>query len=201
MVLEGYQELVLPVREWTGCYSFTDPMHVYQRCAREPHTDLMSLAPCTGPLCFADPVHAYHRCMEDCTSTCSCDDSLVYHPPLHRRDPRHIHPMVTRHTARVLRLVDRLVLSTYASLPVVSHMTPFVCRALASPHWHRAMQYEYETLLANHTWHLVQRPTYDNFVNKGVIGSDTDKYYMFHICFLIFSSDSDWIQILLSCVG
>jgi hypothetical protein len=40
-----------------------------------------------------------------------------------------------------------------------------------------------------------------NTDSRDIIGFETYGYYSIHICFCIFSSGSDRVQILLSCVG
>jgi hypothetical protein len=94
----------------------------------------------------------------------------VYHPVAIHRDPDHIHPIVTRCAARVLRPVDRLVLTAVAPLDA-SPVPSSVRAALTDPHWRRAMEH-YTTLLANHTWDLVSRPPGTNVV--------TDKWLFCH---------------------
>jgi hypothetical protein len=68
-------------------------------------------------------------------------------------NPHHVHPMVTWRSVGILWPVDQLVLTTAAFALAPSHV-PFVCTALADPHWCRVME-EYAALLANHTWDLV----------------------------------------------
>jgi hypothetical protein len=48
--------------------------------------------------------------------------------------------------------------------PQVSPVPSSVREALLDPHWHRAMEEEYTTLLANQTWDLVPRPPGSNVV-------------------------------------
>jgi hypothetical protein len=36
----------------------------------------------------------------------------MYHPVAIHRDPEHVHPILTRHAAKVLRSVDHLILAT-----------------------------------------------------------------------------------------
>jgi hypothetical protein len=62
--------------------------------------------------------------------------------------------MVTQQVVRVLHPVYRLVLSATASLSVSPVLTS-VCSALANPHWHGAMEDEYQASFANDTWDLV----------------------------------------------
>ncbi|WVZ98359.1 LOW QUALITY PROTEIN: hypothetical protein U9M48_043815 [Paspalum notatum var. saurae] len=79
-------------------------------------------------------------------------ESTVYHPPVLERDPRHLHPMVTRRAAGVLRPA---ALSTAAAESGIPPVPSSVRDALADPHWRRAMEEEYAALLANQTWALV----------------------------------------------
>jgi hypothetical protein len=105
---------------------------------------------------FAEPAVAYHS-REPATPTApdgpaARSEPLVYHPIAIHRDPGHVHPMMTRRAADVLRPVDRLILvaDTTATPPDTSSIPSSVRTALADPHRHRAMK-EYTTLLANHT--------------------------------------------------
>ena len=86
-------------------------------------------------------------------------EPAVYHPPVVHRDPRHIHPMVTRRMAS-----KAATLSATEGEPRVSPVPSSVHDALADPHWRRAMQEVYATLLANQTWNLVPRPSGGNVV-------------------------------------
>jgi hypothetical protein len=63
--------------------------------------------------------------------------------------------MVTRQAAGVLRL---RALSTTEGEPRLSPILTSVREALANQNWPRAMEEEYDTLLANHTWDHVSRP-------------------------------------------
>jgi hypothetical protein len=68
--------------------------------------------------------------------------------------------MITRGKAGICRPVDRLNLHAMPLSPV-----PRTFRAaLANPHWHSAMEEEYNALLANRTWDLVPRPPGVNVV-------------------------------------
>jgi hypothetical protein len=51
---------------------------------------------------------------------------MVYHPTILHRDPRHIHSMVTRKAARVLRPVDCVVLYVTSSPLVFLCRLPFI---------------------------------------------------------------------------
>jgi hypothetical protein len=92
---------------------FADPAHVYQRHGR------------TDPLVSSTaPVRALTR---------SWDESPVCHLVAFHRGPRHVYPMVTRHSVGVLRLVDRLMLTVDVAL--APSPVPFSVRAaLADPH-------------------------------------------------------------------
>jgi hypothetical protein len=85
----------------------------------------------------------------------------VYHPPLLHRDPRHIHPMVTRHAAGTL---PPRVLAATTGDSQVSPVPSSVCTALLDPHWRWAMEEEYAVLVANQTWDLVPHPPGTNVV-------------------------------------
>src|SRR6185312_2362270 len=83
----------------------------------------------------------------------------VYHPPVIHRDPRHIHPMVTRRMAS-----QATTLSATEGEPRVSPVPSSVRDTLADPHLRLAMEEEYAALLANQTWDLVPRPSGFNVV-------------------------------------
>jgi hypothetical protein len=85
----------------------------------------------------------------------------MYHPPLLHRDPRHVHPMVTRHAASTL---PPRVLAATTGDSQVSPVPSSVRTALLDPHWRRAMEEEYAALVANQTWDLVPRPPGTNVV-------------------------------------
>jgi hypothetical protein len=69
----------------------------------------MDPGPSISAVRFADPTVIYNR-HEPATPV--APKSSVYHPATIHRDPRHIHPMVTRHAFGVLRPVDRMILAT-----------------------------------------------------------------------------------------
>jgi hypothetical protein len=90
----------------------------------------------------------------------------MYHPVAIHHDLGHVQTMVTRRAAGVLRPVDRLILAddTTTTPPDASPIASSVCTTLADPHWRHAMEEEYATLLANHTWDLVLCPPGTNVV-------------------------------------
>jgi hypothetical protein len=106
---------------------------------------------------FADPAVVYHRREPAIPAApdvlASHSELSVYHPVAIHRDPGHVHPMVTRCAAGVLRPVDRLILiaDTTCTPPDASPVPSSVRTALADPHWRRAMEEVYVALLANHT--------------------------------------------------
>jgi hypothetical protein len=119
---------------------------------------------------FADPAVVYHRHE---SATPAAPDVLadrskppVYHPVAIHRDLGHVHSMVTRHAAGILRPVDRLILAAdTTTTPSDASLVPSSVRtALTDPHWRRAMEEEYATLLANHICDLVLCPPGTNVV-------------------------------------
>jgi hypothetical protein len=150
---------------------FADPALVYHRRGSTPPSALPDPGSSTSAARFADPAVVYHR---RGPTTPPVPESSVYHPVAIHRDPGHIHPMVTRRAAGVLRPVNRLILAadTNTTPPDASPVPSSVRTALADPHWRRAMEEEYATLMANHTWDLVPRPPGTNVV--------TDKWLFRH---------------------
>jgi hypothetical protein len=69
----------------------------------------------------------------------------AYHPVIAHRDPRHIHPMVTRRAAGVLRAPDRVTLAATSS-PTLPPIPMTVCGVLADPQWLCAMEEEFDAL-------------------------------------------------------
>ena len=53
--------------------------------------------------------------------------------------------------------------STYHATPL-SPILKIFCSALADPNWRAAMEEEHATLMKNHTWELVPRPSQANVV-------------------------------------
>ena len=143
---------------------FANPALVYHRRGHATTSAPPDACPSTSAARFADPAVVYHR--REPAPPAAPDvpvahsESSVYHPVAIHRDPGHVHPMVTRRAAGVLRPVDRLILAaaTSSTPPDASPVPSSVRTALADPHWRRAMEEEYAALLANHTWDLVPRP-------------------------------------------
>jgi elongation factor P hydroxylase len=61
-------------------------------------------------------------------------------------------------------LPDRLILAATTTSPTPSLISSSVRAALADPNWRAAMEDEYEALMSNGTWDLVQRPQGSNVV-------------------------------------
>ena len=142
---------------------FADPSLVYHHRGSAPESSaLPDPGPSTSATCFTDPAVVYHR---RGPATPLAPESSVYHPIAIHRDPGHIHLMVTRRAAGVLRPIDRLILAadTITTPPDALSVPSSVRTTLADPHWRRAME-EYVALMANHTWDLVPRPPDTNVV-------------------------------------
>jgi hypothetical protein len=75
----------------------------------------------------------------------TCPNAGVPPPPLHR-DPRHVHPMVTRHAAGTL---PPRVLAATRGDSQISPIPSVVRTALLDPHWRRAKEEDYAALVAN----------------------------------------------------
>jgi hypothetical protein len=149
---------------------FTNPTLVYHRRGHTTTSVPPDSGPSTSAARFADPTVVYHH--RELAIPAALDvpavrsESSVYHPVAIHRDPGHVHPMVTRRAAGVLRPVDWLILAaaTSSTPPDASPMPSSVRTALADPHWRCAMEEEYAALLANHTWDLVPHPPGTNVV-------------------------------------
>lgn len=120
---------------------FTNLAHIYQRRVRPDPPISSAEPPVPDPLRYQ----------------ATCAPSIDIH-----REPRHVHLMVTHRSVGVLRLVDRLVLTT-AATPAPS-LVPSVQIVLADADWHRAM--DYAAQLANHTWDLLSCPPANNVVTS-----------------------------------
>jgi hypothetical protein len=125
----------------TSVACFADHALIYRRRGRATPSALAESTLSTSAARLTDPALVYHRHERGPPST--SDDPLahteppVYHPIAIHRDPGHVHPIVTRRAADVLRPVDRLILTAYA--PSNASPVPFSVRAtLADPHWHHA---------------------------------------------------------------
>jgi hypothetical protein len=94
---------------------FADPTLVYHRRRHVTTSAPADLGPLPSPVRFADPVVVYHR--RELATPAAPDvqadrpEPPVYHSVAIHRDPGHVHPMVTRRAARVLRPIDRLILA------------------------------------------------------------------------------------------
>jgi hypothetical protein len=149
---------------------FTDSALVYHHRHHDTTSASADPGPSTSVVRFADPAVVYHRRVSATPVApdvpTDCFEPSVYHPVAIHRDPGHVHPMVTRRAADVLRPMDRLILAadTTTTPPDASLVPSSVHTALADPHWRHAMEEEYAALLANHTWHLVPCPPGTNVV-------------------------------------
>lgn len=86
---------------------------------------------------FFDPVVVYRRrkpvepVAPDVLASCS--ELPVYHPVSIHRDPGHVHPMVTRRAASVLRPVDGLIVAAdTTTTPPDASLVPFFVRTTLS---------------------------------------------------------------------
>jgi hypothetical protein len=159
----GLPPLVPPAR-------IAQPMHVYQR--RLPPPGFAPPSPLSPPLSSSPPVTSSPAAPPVAQSPPGTPtppsrppaarvQTPVYHPLLLHRDPRHVHPMVTRHAAGTL---PPRVLAATPGDSQVSPVPSTVRTALLDPHWCRAMEEEYVALVANQTWDLVPRPPGTNVV-------------------------------------
>ena len=143
---------------------FADPALVYNRHKRATPLAPADSALSTSMARFVDPALVYHLREGATPSTPDAlsvgTEPLMYHPVAIHCDPGHVHPILTRCTASILRLTDRLILATdtTATSPDASPVLSFVRAALANLHWCHAMEEEHAALLANHTWDLVLHP-------------------------------------------
>jgi hypothetical protein len=119
---------------------FADPALVYRRRRHITTSAPADLGPSTSPVRFADPAVVYHR-RESATPAApdvpaDRPEPLVYHSVTIHRDPGHVHSMVTRRAAGVLRPVDRLILAadTTTTPPDASPVPSSVRIALVDPH-------------------------------------------------------------------
>jgi hypothetical protein len=102
-------------------------------------------------------------------------------PPLHQQPPLakavlvappvNPYPMTTRVKRGVRIAADKLSLSATSS-STLSPVPTSIRAALTDPSWRRAMEEEYDALIANNTWELVPRPVGSNVV--------TDKWIFKH---------------------
>jgi hypothetical protein len=76
--------------------------------------------------------------------------------------PDNPHRMITRGNTGFKAVPDRLVLTAATSSPTPSPIPSFARAALVDPHWHVAMENEYEALISNGIWELVPRPQGSN---------------------------------------
>ncbi|WVZ81794.1 LOW QUALITY PROTEIN: hypothetical protein U9M48_029135 [Paspalum notatum var. saurae] len=139
---------------------YAQPVHVYERRPVSPLTPI----PPAMPPSPAPPGRAPAR---------SHATPPVYHPPVLHRDPSHVHLMVTRRAAGVLR---PKVLSVVATEPRISPVLSSVRDALAYPHWSLALEEEYAALLANQMWDLVPRPSGCNVTHKRRADGTLERY-------------------------
>jgi hypothetical protein len=78
--------------------------------------------------------------------------------------PENPHRMITRGKTDFRVVPDRLVLTATASSLTPSPIPSSAHAVLADPHWHAAMEEEYEAMISNGTWELVPRPHASNVV-------------------------------------
>jgi hypothetical protein len=119
---------------------FADPALVYHHRRHVTTSAPADLGPSTSAVRFTDPAVVYHR-RESATPAApdipaDHSEPPVYHPVDIHRDPGHVHPMVTRRVAGVLRPVDLLILAadTTTTPPDASPVPSSVRTTLADPH-------------------------------------------------------------------
>jgi hypothetical protein len=117
---------------------FADLAVVYHRYGRATPSAPTKRALSTSATRFVNPALVYHR-RERATPLAPDDpptriEPPVYHPVAIHHDPRHVHPMVTRRAAGVLRLVVLLILTANAPLDA-SPVPSSIRAALADTHW------------------------------------------------------------------
>jgi hypothetical protein len=78
--------------------------------------------------------------------------------------PDNPHRMITRGKTSFRVVPDRLVLTAMTSSSTPSPIRSSARAALVDPHWHAAMEEEYDALISNGTWELVPRPQDSNIV-------------------------------------
>jgi hypothetical protein len=102
-----------------------------------------SLTPTSPPLSyFAIPAQVYPHCAQEgapmaTTPPTRPDDWLVVHPVEVARLEQHVHPMVIRRIASIVKPVDQLVLEASTSSPLCPEPS-FTHSALADPIWTRS---------------------------------------------------------------
>eukprot|EP00267_Zea_mays_P054509 XP_020407750.1 classical arabinogalactan protein 9-like [Zea mays] len=119
---------------------FADSTLVYCRRRHVTTSAPADPGPSTSPVRFADPVIVFHR-RESATPAApnvpvDHPEPPVYHPVAIHRDPGHVHPMVTRRVAGVLRPVYQLILAadTTTTPPDASQVPSSVRIAHPDPH-------------------------------------------------------------------
>jgi hypothetical protein len=119
---------------------FADLALVYHRCRHVTTSAPADPGPSTSPVRFTNPTVVYHR-RESATPAApdipaDHPEPPVYHRVAIHRDPGHVHPMVTRRAAGVLRPINRLILAadTTTTPPNASPIPSSVRTALTKPH-------------------------------------------------------------------
>jgi hypothetical protein len=141
---------------------FADPALVYHRRSHAATSAPADSGPSTSTTRFANPAVIYHRREPAIPATpdvpaahaapdvpAARSESSVYHPVAIHRDPGHVHPMVTRRAAGVLRPVDWLILAVDTTcthpdaspvpppfaLPSLTHLGVVLWRRSTRPSW------------------------------------------------------------------